>query len=138
MGECRSVQRSLVAYLDGEVDAVRERRVEGHVRTCSRCQGELEQFRQATLLLRKSLAPPHRSEEDWRQGLARAKRRIAALRHARRPFLEFWQRLLEDPLLAFATTILIFLALAEALTILELEEEALTFLASYFVPLVLG
>lgn len=139
MGECRSVQRSLVAYLDGEVDTVRERRVEGHVRTCSRCQGELAQLRRITLVLRRSLIPPPpRSEEEWRHGLARTKRRIAALRHARRPFLEFWQRLLEDPLLAFATTILVFLALAEALTILELEEEALTLLASYFFPLVLG
>lgn len=138
MGECRSVQRSLVAYLDGEADAVRERRVEDHLRVCSRCQGELEQLRRATLLLRKSLAPQPRSEADWRQGLARTKRRIAALSRPRRPFLDFWQRLLEDPLLAFATTILVFLALAEASTILELEEEALTFLASYLFPLVLG
>lgn len=135
MNACQSAQQSFVAYLDGELDARGRRSIEEHLPACSRCQRELEQLRGATLLLRQSLTAPPREEEQLREALARARRRIQALRGSRRTFLEVWQGLLEDPLAALAATILVFLAIGESLTFLELDEEALRIFASYLLPL---
>ena len=131
MRECRADHPSLVAYLDRELDPVSERWIEAHVEMCSRCGSELAQLRQAALLLRESLTAPGRGEEDWRGALARAKERA---RRPSPPFLEFWWWLLDDPLPAFAAATLVCLAVAEALSFLELEEEALA-LFSYLIPL---
>lgn len=59
-------------------------------------------------------------------------------RPPRFPLLRRCQALLEDPLLALAPTILLLLALVDALAIPDLEEEALTWFASYLLPFILG
>jgi len=132
---CQSAQQSFVAYLDGELDARERRHIEDHVPTCSRCQRELEQLRRATLLVRQSLTARPREEEQVREALARAQRRIEALRRSRRTFLEVWPALLEDPMAALAAAVVAFLAVGDTLLFLELDEEALRVFTSYLLPL---
>lgn len=138
MKGCRSVQGRLAAYLDRELDPRRERWVEDHVGICPACQRELNQLRRTTLLLR-SLPFPSRAEEDWQEALRAFRGKIEARhRPPRFPFLRPCQALLEDPLLVLAPTILFLLALVDALTLLDLEEEALAWFSSYLLPFLLG
>ena len=41
---CRLYQNELSAYLDGELPAARKARLEGHLRVCPHCQGELHEL----------------------------------------------------------------------------------------------
>lgn len=137
MKTCRFVERSIVRYLDGELNARQLPLIEDHLRACSRCRGELAGLRQATALLRESLVASLPPEEDRHARLLRATWAVAALRPPRSPFRGLWPELLEDPLAAFAATILAWLAVAETMSFLELGGETLTFV-TYLLPLGLG
>lgn len=131
MKTCRAIRPSLVPYLDGELDPRDERRVEEHARSCSNCQTELGQLRQVTLVLRDSLlASRTAGEEEVREALGRAKRRVEALHHPGAPRAGLWGRILRSLQPAPAAALLLLLAVAEALSFLELEEEALLYLST--------
>ena len=132
MKTCRTIQSSLVPYLDGELDPRDERRVEEHVRSCSNCQTELGQLRQVTLVLRDSLLSSRTGGEDEvREALSRAKRRVDELRHPVALSAGIWERLRKTLQPAPAALLLFLLAAAETLNFLELAEEALLYLSTH-------
>ena len=130
MKTCRTIQSSLVPYLDGELDPRDERRVEEHVRSCSNCQTELGQLRQVTLVLRDSLLSSG-GEDEVREALSRAKRRVDELRHPVALSAGIWERLRKTLQPAPAALLLLLLAVAETLNFLELAEEALLYLSTH-------
>jgi len=128
---CRAIRPSLVPYLDGELDPRDERRVEEHVRSCPNCQTELGQLRQVTLVVRDSLLSSRSGGEDEvREALSRVKRRVEVLHHPGAPRAGLWGRLLGTLRHAPAAALLLLLAVAQALSFLELEEEALLYLST--------
>lgn len=132
MNTCRAFRPFLVPYLDGELDPRDERRVEEHVRSCSNCRMELDQLRQVTLVVRDSLlASRSGAEDEVREALRRAKRRVEALHHPGAPWAGLWGRLLGTLQPAPAAALLLLLAVAQALSFLELEEEALLYLSTH-------
>lgn len=135
--ECRSIRGSVVAYVDGELDSVGRRVVDDHLRTCADCRWEMEQLRQVTLLVRRSLSEGPGTDERWRTALTRAMGRVMPMRPVRRPLPGFFQRVLEHPLGALAAMIVVSVAVAEALGLLGLEEEGLRLL-SYVLSLSLS
>jgi anti-sigma factor RsiW len=73
---CWLVGRRLGAYQDGELSSAARRRVEGHVRSCERCGGELA----ALVRLRAALTvePAGPSEAVWTAFWPQVRARIAA------------------------------------------------------------
>ena len=45
MNSEKHVEQELIAYLDGEVSALDEARINNHVMTCERCSAALEELR---------------------------------------------------------------------------------------------
>ena len=131
--ECRPIRDDLVAYADGELDPAGRAAVDHHLRGCADCGRELDQLRGTALLVRE-VRPGDDMEERGRAALARARRSVRALARARRrPILGFIQRLLDDPVEAFAAAVFVSVAVARALDVLGLEDEgvrALSYLLS--------
>jgi len=130
MKTCRTIQSSLVPYLDGELDPRDERRVEEHVRSCSNCQTELGQLRQVTLVLRDSLLSSG-GEDEVREALRRTTRRVKVLHRPGGPRVGLWGKILGHLQPAPAALLLLLLAVAETLNFLELAEEALLYLSTH-------
>ncbi len=132
--ECRSILRSVVSYVDGELDSMGRRAVDDHLRTCAECRREMEQLRQVTRLIRGSLSEGPGADARWREALARAKRSLTPMRPGRRPLPGFFPRVLRHPLGALAAMIVLSVAVAATLGVLGLEEEGLR-LVSYILAL---
>jgi anti-sigma factor RsiW len=138
MMTCWSARTALVAYHDGELEPTQAHRLETHLRGCPRCQSERQQLRQVNLLLR-SLPVPSRSERYWPQAMQQLRSKTQELPQTTTSalfgrfdgFVESLPRTLLPMTLVGA-------ALVNAVAILGLEEETLSLLSSYLLPLVLG
>jgi anti-sigma factor RsiW len=113
---------SLSAYVDGQLAAGEQARVERHVGACDRCQAELARLRRLAALLTDALATP--AEDRW-QARVRARERIAAFRHAGRSPRWAWWELPDSALPVLGGALLVLLALAETITFGGLQEDAL-------------
>lgn len=67
MKSCRTVNRQLAAYIDGELDEHRARVLEAHLEGCGGCRAELEARRSALALLAETLeaAPAPETLSFW-------------------------------------------------------------------------
>ncbi len=137
MKSCWLARGSLAAYLDGELAHRSAQRVESHVRICPRCQGELDELRRMTLLLR-SLPRPVRPNEYWPYAIQELRSKIQRLpRQTRYSPLDRFREVLEHPSQALIPVALVCVAIVNTLVILGLEEEAFAIFSSYLLPIVL-
>lgn len=138
MQPCRVARKSFTAYLDQELTPRKTRWVEWHLQTCEVCRKELEELHRMTLLLR-SLPGPSRPEAYWPLTLQNLRWKIQGLpRPPRFPLFQRFRGLLESPSQVLVPATLFFVALLNSLAVLDLEEEALVFFASYLFPFILG
>jgi anti-sigma factor RsiW len=89
---CKLYQTELSAYLDGELPALRAKRLEAHLRVCPHCQGELQELNGISGYIRAATVGLQVSQ-DFDQRVLRAvgsyqlTRRISRRRSVLRPLL---------------------------------------------------
>ena len=135
--DCRSIRGSLIAYLDEETDAAARGAADEHLRTCVDCRREIDELRRMTLLVREAFTEGPAADERWCEALGRAKQSVAALCCTRSTIPAFFRRVAGHPLGALAATVVVSLAVGEALDLLGLREEGMQVL-SYFLSLSLS
>ena len=137
MNICWLVRRRLTAYLDREVGQATAVAIERHLGTCAPCGAELEAIRRVTHLLR-SIEPPSRAAGYWPCADQRLQEKIQALPGpARYPTLHRFCELIESPYAALIPLTLICAAIINTLGVLGLEEEVVSFVSSYLLPIAL-
>ncbi len=62
---CEICAEELTAFLDGELEESRRREMEGHLKGCPACHGELESLRKAALLVESNLEEIEPRPEIW-------------------------------------------------------------------------
>jgi len=98
---CKSMEKSLIAYLDGKASVAERRKVEAHLAQCAACRERAEQFRLLFGVLDEWQAPPPSPSFD-----AAVRARVAQL-PARG---SFWAWLMPSPRAALALTVVVLLS----------------------------
>ena len=78
---CRTFERLLVEYADGELDAEKSALVESHLRSCAECTRAVDEYRQSLNVVREGLAE---SPQGQPVVLASIERRVERRRRRRR------------------------------------------------------
>jgi anti-sigma factor RsiW len=137
MWTCWFAMRALTAYQDGELAPGKARWLAHHLRACAPCAGELAELQSVTLLIR-SLPDPVRPGEYWLQALQSLRGRMQGGPWSPRPsVVELFVGMLDSPMRAMAPVALVGVALVNTVIFLGVEDEALTFVASYLLPIIL-
>lgn len=138
MWRCWWTRRALSAYHDGELSGWSARYVEQHVRACVACGQELDDLRRVAEVLR-SLPGPSRPHTYWPQAQRMLQGKIRQVSRARaeaRAF-DYLTWMLDNPVLAMLPVTVLGVLLVVTLTVLELEQGAVTLFSVYLLPLIL-
>jgi anti-sigma factor RsiW len=98
---CKSMEKSLVTYLDGKASGSERRSVEAHLAVCAECHERAEQFRLLFGVLDEWQAPPPSPGFD---AAVRARVTQSQARGS------FWAWLMPSPRAAFALTAVVLLS----------------------------
>lgn len=98
---CTSLEKSLIAYLDGRATVNERREVEGHLAECAACRQRAEQFRSLFGVLDEWQAPPPSPSFD-----AAVRARVAQLPNRG----SIWSWLMPSPRAAFALAAVVLLS----------------------------
>jgi anti-sigma factor RsiW len=134
---CWVTERHLASYFDGQAGSKTTQRIAAHLHLCPRCHRLIEERRQLDALLH-TLPFPVRAPDYWPQAVAALREKIRARSPSRwwalRPY---FSTLLENPAQVMMLAAFASVAVVQTLVFLGVEDEAVVFVATHLLPLIL-